>query len=458
MFVAVFTPTGTLATSSYLGGNGYDGQDGRLRVAVDLYGDLHVGLNTQSNDLGALRALVSRHADGPVFVSADRGASWHWASTGVAGSVHDVAVDPEHDLIYVATDGGVFRSADGGATWVPRNEGLLVPDGSTNQRVGPVYAMALDPRHPGVLYAGSRGLFRSDDGGERWAQVRPPGSGVGGFSAGVIAVSPHDGSVWVGSGNGIEVSPDGGRSWASRNGGLPGTAVGTIGSPRVMVFDRRQPGTVYAALSSGVFGSFDDGASWRDLTGSFSSYPGGPPEHPFIDALAVDPAGGTIYAGTFNRGLLKTTDGGMTWSLLLPFTAIRDLAVDPGSPSIVYAAVADYEQPRRILQSRDRGQTWTAMADGLTMRGGPSRILVHPRDPRRLYATGSLSDLPYLVRLHPGRRGDEQPYFPTLASYLADGSLRDLAVGPMGETMLALQGAPPYARVREEITVVRVGR
>ncbi len=116
MFVAVFTPTGTLATSSYLGGNGYDGQDGRLRVAVDLYGDLHVGLNTQSNDLGALRALVSRHADGPVFVSADRGASWHWASTGVAGSVHDVAVDPEHDLIYVATDGGVFRSADGGAT------------------------------------------------------------------------------------------------------------------------------------------------------------------------------------------------------------------------------------------------------------------------------------------------------------------------------------------------------
>jgi len=41
---------------------------------------------------------------------------------------------------------------------------------------------------------------------------------------------------------------------------------------------------------------------------------------------------------------------------------------------------------------------------------------------------------------------------------LADGSLRDLAVGPMGETVLALQGAPPYARVREEITVVRVGR
>jgi hypothetical protein len=369
-FVAVFTPTGTLATSSYLGGNGYDGQDGRLRVAVDLYGDLHVGLNTQSNDLEARRALVSRQVDGPVFISADRGASWHWASTGVAGSVHDVAVDPERDLIYVATDGGVFRTADGGSTWIPRNAGLLVPDDSTNQRVGPASAIALDPRQPHVLYAGSRGLFRSDDGGERWAQVRPPGAGVGGFSAGVIAVSPHDGSVWVGSGNGIEVSPDGGRSWTSRNGGLPGTAVGTIESPRVMVFDDRRPGTVYAALSSGVFGSSDDGASWRDLTGSFSSYPGGPPEHPFIAALAVDPAGGTIYAGTFNRGVLKTTDGGMTWSLLLPFTAIRDLAVDPGSPSIVYAAVADFQRPRRILQSRDRGQTWTALTDGLPL--GPA--------------------------------------------------------------------------------------
>ncbi len=458
-FLAVFTPTGALATSSYLGGNGFEGQDGQLRVAVDLYGDLHVGLNTQSNDLAARRALVSRHVDGPVFASVDRGASWNWASTGVAGGVHDVAVDPERDLIYVATESGVFRTADGGSTWIPRNAGLLVPDDSTNQRVGPAYAIAVDPRQPHVVYAGSRGLFRSDDGGERWVQVRPPGSGVGGFSAGVIAVSPHDGSVWVGSGNGIEVSPDGGRSWASRNGGLPGTAVGTIESPRVMVFDPRQPGTVYAALSSGVFGSFDDGASWRDLTVTVSSYPGGPPEHPFITTIALDPAArGTVYAGTLNRGLLKTTDGGMTWALLLPFTAIRDLAIDPGSPSIVYAAVSDYQQPRRILQSRDRGQTWTALTDGLTMRGQPARILVHPRDPRRLYATGSLSDLPYLVRLHPGPRGDEQPYVPTLASYLADGSLRDLAVGPMGETVLALQGAPPYARVREEITVVRVGR
>jgi len=235
------------------------------------------------------------------------------------------------------------------------------------------------------------------------------------------------------------------------------TVVGTVESPKVIVFER-QPGTLYGALSSGVFGSVDNGASWQDLTGTVPLYPGGPPGHPSISTIALDPAaGGTIYAGT-NRGLLKTTDGGMTWSLLLPFTAIRDLAVDPGSPSIVYAAVADYQQPRRILQSRDRGQTWTALTDGLTMRGEPSRILVHPRDPRRLYATGSLSDLPYLVRLHPGPRTGTQPYVPGLASYLADGSLRDLAVGPMGETVLALQGAPPYARVREEITVVRVGR
>src|SRR5207247_9703035 len=61
--------------------------------------------------------------------------------------------------------------------------------------------------------------------------------------------------------------------------------------------------------------------------------------HPSISTIALDPAaGGTIYAGT-NRGLLKTTDGGMTWSLLLPFTAIRDLAVDPGSTARSLIAV-----------------------------------------------------------------------------------------------------------------------
>ena len=57
-------------------------------------------------------------------------------------------------------DGGVFKSTNGGESW-----NAVWP-----QHYESVYAMAIDPKAPATLYAGtSAGLLKSTNGGEDWS-------------------------------------------------------------------------------------------------------------------------------------------------------------------------------------------------------------------------------------------------------------------------------------------------
>jgi hypothetical protein len=58
-----------------------------------------------------------------------------------------------------------------------------------------------------------------------------------------------------------------------------------------------------------------------------------------ITALAIDSQRPTtLYAGTSDRGVFKTTDGGATWSATgLANVYVNALAIDPQTPSVVHA-------------------------------------------------------------------------------------------------------------------------
>src|SRR4051812_31949399 len=58
-----------------------------------------------------------------------------------------------------------------------------------------------------------------------------------------------------------------------------------------------------------------------------------------INTLAIDPqTPTTLYAATSDGRVLKTTDGGVNWSATgLDNSAISALAVDPQTPGTVYA-------------------------------------------------------------------------------------------------------------------------
>ena len=74
----------------------------------------------------------------------------NWINTGLTDtSVYALAIDPKTPAtLYAGTDGGVFKSTDGGMNWSAVNTGLTATG---------VHALAIDPQTPTTLYAGTYG-------------------------------------------------------------------------------------------------------------------------------------------------------------------------------------------------------------------------------------------------------------------------------------------------------------
>ncbi|MBI3933040.1 MAG: exo-alpha-sialidase, partial [Acidobacteria bacterium] len=84
--------------------------------------------------------------------------------------------------------------------------------------------------------------------------------------------------------------------------------------------------------------------------------------------MAADPRQpATLYAG--GAGLLKSTDGGKTWTTLRADLQVRAIAVSPADAAVVYAGATDgclKGTTAPSYRSADGGKTWTAIGGNLT--------------------------------------------------------------------------------------------
>lgn len=180
---------------------------------------------------------------------------------------------------------------------------------------------------------------------------------------------------------GLVASQDGGRTWS-----LVATA------PRRPYVLALQPGDGrhlwVAALApdrddftpGGVFETRDGGATWLDRTAGLR-LPAG--QLRFVSGFAFIPADGTPLAAT-QQGLLVLGD---TWTVRsLPESQVLSLAFVPGEASTVLASVFSPTQPSSptgILRSEDGGLSWTSAAPGFA----PSQFVFDARNPQRVLAT-----------------------------------------------------------------------
>jgi photosystem II stability/assembly factor-like uncharacterized protein len=109
-------------------------------------------------------------------------------------------------------------------------------------------------------------------------------------------------------------------------------------------------------------------------------------------AIAIDPvAPATMYLGTANGGVWKTTDGGDTW---LPKSdheislACAAIAIDPRDPRRVFAGTGEPAAGtpgayygNGILRSSDGGDTWDTVGAAEFERAEIAEILFDPTDP-----------------------------------------------------------------------------
>lgn len=337
-----------------------------------------------------------------------------WTPLGPdGGDIRTLAVAPSNpDVIYAATrSAGIYRSTDGGGTWTLANRGLPI---------GEPVSLAVDPSRATTVYAAllNQGLFKSTDGGTTWTSSSRGAQPFGAILLFSVAVDPRQPrTVYAGTGEGVWWSANGGDTWKPRNTGLP---VHT----QVLTLTADRTGTLYAGtVDDGVFRGANRGARWQSAG---TGLPQGQ-----IRALAVDPSssGTTVLAGTFagvyrntggrswtfaggpadtvlslafqrsfqrsgracagyvSAGIFRSADAGATWQPALdgpPAGAVFALAA---GPETVFAGLAEgHPVSGGLYRSLDAGATWEPSQSGLT---GLSvrHVAVDPSDSRTIYAT-----------------------------------------------------------------------
>lgn len=241
--------------------------------------------------------------------------------------------------------------------------------------------------------------------GMQWRGIGPF---RGGRSAAVAGVPGKPNLYYFGAtGGGVWRTTDAGNTWVNISDGFFG---GSIGAVAVSEWDHNViyvgggEKTVRGNVSYGygMWKSVDAGKTWTSIGLQDARHIARVRIHPKNPDLVYAAVMGDLFKSSNERGVYKSTDGGMTWKRVLFANADAgavDLILDPNNPRIIYASTWRIRRTPYSLESGgegsalwksvDGGDTWTNISShsGLP-KGiwGIAGITVSPVDSDRLYA------------------------------------------------------------------------
>ena len=359
--------------------------------------------------MSGVRVLVGTSKGAFVLTSDGHRDDWEVSGPLFGGwEVYHVAGSPaEPNRLYASQSKGWFgqvvqRSDDGGATWEPvGNDFSYAGDPGTHQhfdgsskpwKFARVWHLLPSAEDPDTVLAGveDAALFRSEDGGQSWAEL--PGlrthasasswaPGAGGLCLHTILPRPDDPQRMLVaiSAAGVLATEDGGTTWQPANKGL---SSGFMPEPEAEVGHcvhklarhPARPDVVFMQKHWDVMRSDDGGMSWREISGDL------PTDFGFaIDVHAHEPD--TVYVVPITSDELhyppdgrlrvyRSRTGGDEWEPLadgLPqsdcyVNVLRDaMAVDAMDPCGVYVGTTGGQ----VYASPDGGDHWTPIVRDL---------------------------------------------------------------------------------------------
>lgn len=255
--------------------------------------------------------------------------------------------------------------------WQAFWETRLLPDGS--------FPDFKDAFHDYKLYMSANGQAKSLQNAGNWSPMGPftynntdswsPGLGRVNFivedpnNANIIYIGAPAGGVWK--------STDSGATWTPLGDDLAVMGVSSI------AISAANSNVIYLATgdadggdtySIGVLKSTDGGLTWAEVGNVGGN----------LKDIVVSPIDEDIVYVASNGGVYKTIDGGTTWNQVLT-GSYRDLELKPGTASTVYAATSD-----QVRYSTDSGATWT-LATGIPSGGNRIAMAVTPANNNYVY-------------------------------------------------------------------------
>ncbi len=296
---------------------------------------------------------------------------------------YTAVMDPRSGVLFAGVNSEFYgpsirRSRDFGATW---DAGVVPAYGAEDEeQVTRVWAIApAGADEPRTLFAGveASGLFRSDDGGDTWAEVaalrRHPthelwGPGYGGKCLHTVLPTDRQTIYTACSAGGAYRSTDAGESFAPINAGVEarfmpeGQRYPVAGQcVHKLSFCEARPGRVWMQNHGGVYRTDDGGDTWHDVGGTLPGDFGFPvlahpkdPDTAYVIPLQADEkrwAKGVL-------GVWSTEDAGASWR---PITE--------GLPAVSFASVLrdgldhDGQDPLGLYFGTTSGTVY-ASADG----------------------------------------------------------------------------------------------
>ncbi|WP_419213358.1 glycosyl hydrolase [Maribacter sp. X9] len=216
---------------------------------------------------------------------------------------------------------------------------------------------------PMTYYMGTTGggLWKTESAGQRWENISDEFFELG--SVGAVSVSESNPNIiYVGMG---EHAPRG----------------------------------VMTSYGDGVYKSTDAGKTWKRMGLEKTQHISRIIIHPSNPDVVYVAAQGALFEGNPERGIYKSTDGGLTWKNTLfvnDLTGAAELSMDANYPEIMYAAMWEHQRkPNMVIsggagsglyKSTDAGETWKKIHEGLPEEKGKMAIAVSPANSNKVYA------------------------------------------------------------------------
>src|SRR5215510_12892376 len=210
-------------------------------------------------------------------------------------------------------------------------------------------------------------------------------------------LAARNGGIWKTTNNGTTFTPVFEGKDVSSIGAL---AIAPSNAEIVWVGTGDASCTRSAFPGNGIYKSVDGGAKWQHMGLRDSHHIARIVIHPTNSDIVYVAAMGHLFSTNEERGVFKSTDGGVTWKKILYIndrTGVIDLAIDRSNPNTLYAVT--YECIRRpwrledggpasgIYKTTDGGAHWRKLAGGLPAGMiGRIGLDLYQKNPNILYA------------------------------------------------------------------------